>query len=135
MSGVNKAIILGTVGQDPETRYSKDGKAITNLSIATSEQWKDQSGQKQEKTTWHRCVFFGRLAEIAGEYVRKGSQVYVEGRMEHSTYTDKNGVEQRSFQINAQNLQLLSKGSGQASPKQERQQAPADDFSDESIPF
>ena len=134
MSGVNKAIILGNVGQDPETRYSKDGKAITNLSIATSEQWKDQSGQKQEKTTWHRCVFFGRLAEIAGEYVRKGSQIYVEGRMEHSTYTDKNGVEQRSFQINAQNLQLLSKGSDQASPKQERQQAPADDFSDE-IPF
>lgn len=134
MSGVNKAIILGNVGQDPETRYSKDGKAITNLSIATSEQWKDQSGQKQEKTTWHRCVFFGRLAEIAGEYVRKGSQIYVEGRMEHSTYTDKNGVEQRSFQINAQNLQLLSTGSGQASPKQERQPAPADDFSDE-IPF
>ena len=134
MSGVNKAIILGNVGQDPETRYTKDGKPITNLSIATSEQWKDQSGQKQEKTTWHRCVFFGRLAEIAGEYVRKGSQIYVEGRMEHSTYTDKNGVEQRSFQITAQNLQLLSKGSGQASPKQERQQAPADDFS-ESIPF
>lgn len=131
MSGVNKAIILGNVGQDPETRYSKDGKAITNLSIATSEQWKDQSGQKQEKTTWHRCVFFGRLAEIAGEYVRKGSQIYVEGRMEHSTYTDKNGVEQRSFQINAQNLQLLSKGSNQASPKKP---APADDFSDE-IPF
>lgn len=131
MSGVNKAIILGNVGQDPETRYSKDGKAITNLSIATSEQWKDQSGQKQEKTTWHRCVFFGRLAEIAGEYVRKGSQVYVEGRMEHSTYTDKNGVEQRSFQINAQNLQLLSKGSNQASPTKP---APADDFSD-AIPF
>ena len=131
MSGVNKAIVLGNVGQDPETRFSKDGKAITNLSIATSEQWKDQSGQKQEKTTWHRCVFFGRLAEIAGEYVRKGSQIYVEGRMEHSVYTDKNGVEQRSFQINAQNLQLLSKGSNQASPKKP---APADDLSD-AIPF
>lgn len=129
MSGVNKAVIVGNVGQDPETRYTKDGKPITNLSVATSEQWKDQSGQKQEKTTWHRCVLFGRLAEIAGAYVRKGSKIYVEGRMQHGSFTNKDGAEVRTFEIVAQSIELLSKS--QESPKQP---APADDFSD-AIPF
>ena len=90
MSGVNKVIILGRLGQDPEVRYMPDGKAVANVSIATSEQWKDKNtGQQQERTEWHRIVFFGRTAEVVGEYLKKGSQVYIEGKLQTRKWQDK----------------------------------------------
>lgn len=92
--GVNKVIIVGTLGNDPEVKYSASGSAIVNLSVATSEQWKDkQTGEKKEQTEWHRVVIFGKLAEIAGEYLRKGSQVYIEGQLRTRKWTDSNGVD------------------------------------------
>jgi len=98
--GVNKAIIVGNLGNDPEVRYTPSGAAITKISIATSESWKDKNtGQMQEKTEWHNVTFFGKLAEIAGEYLRKGSQVYIEGKLKTDKYTDKQGVEKYSTGI------------------------------------
>jgi len=91
MASVNKVILLGNLGRDPETRYTTGGDAVTNLNIATSEQWKDKSGEKQERTEWHRVVLFGRQAEIAGEYLKKGRSVYIEGRLQTKKYTDKDG--------------------------------------------
>ena len=108
MASVNKVIILGNVGRDPETRYNADGGAITNVSIATSEQWKDKaSGEKKDKTEWHRVVFFQRLAEIAGEYLKKGSSCYVEGKLTTRKWTDKDGIEKYTTEIHADRLQLL----------------------------
>ena len=107
--GVNKVILVGNVGADPEVRYMPSGGAVTNISIATSEQWTDKkSGQKQERTEWHRVTLFNRLGEIAGEYVKKGSQVYIEGSIRTDKYQDKNTGEDRySTQIIANNMQLL----------------------------
>ncbi len=106
--GINKVILVGNLGNDPETRYTASGSAITTISIATSEQWTDkQTGQKQERTEWHRVKFFGRLAEIAGEYLRKGRQVYVEGRLQTDKYTDKQGVERYTTDIIANEMQML----------------------------
>ena len=99
MASVNKVILLGNLGRDPETRYTTGGDAVTNLNIATSEQWKDKSGEKQERTEWHRVVLFGRQAEIAGEYLKKGRSVYIEGRLQTRKYTDKDGVEKYSTEI------------------------------------
>jgi single-strand DNA-binding protein len=116
MASVNKVILIGNLGRDPETRYSPDGAAITNVSIATTDTWKDKaSGEKQEKTEWHRVVFFDRLAEIAGEYLKKGSQVYVEGRLQTRKWTDKDGNERYTTEIRAERMQMLgSRGGGQA---------------------
>ena len=109
--GVNKVIIVGNLGNDPDTRYSAGGTAITSLSIATSESWTDkQSGEKQERTEWHRVKLFGRLAEIAGEYLKKGRQVYIEGSLRTDKYTDKNGVEKYSTDIIASDMQMLGGG-------------------------
>ena len=107
--GVNKVIIVGNVGADPEVRYMPSGGAVTNISIATSEQWTDKaSGQKQERTEWHRVTLFNRLGEIAGEYLKKGSQVYIEGSLRTDKYQDKNTGEDRySTGIIANNMQLL----------------------------
>jgi len=106
--GVNKVILVGNLGADPETRYTANGGAITSIRIATSEQWTDkQSGQKQERTEWHRIKFFGRLAEIAGEYLKKGRQVYIEGSLRTDKYTDKEGVERYSTDIIANEMQML----------------------------
>jgi len=112
--GVNKVIVVGNVGQDPETRYSAGGAAITNLSIATSDSWKDkQTGQMQERTEWHRVVFFNRLAEIAGEYLRKGSKVYVEGRLQTRKWQDQGGQDRYTTEIVANEMQMLdSRGAG-----------------------
>ena len=107
MASVNKVILLGNLGRDPETRYTTGGDAVTNLNIATSEQWKDKSGEKQERTEWHRVVFFGRQAEIAAEYLKKGRSVYVEGRLQTRKYTDKDGVEKYSTEIVADRMQLI----------------------------
>src|SRR5512144_2547816 len=107
MASVNKVILIGNLGRDPETRYTTGGDAICNLNIATSEQWKDKSGEKQERTEWHRVVLFGRQAEIAGEYLKKGRSVYIEGRLQTRKYTDKVGVEKYSTEIVADRMQLI----------------------------
>ncbi|WP_109123856.1 single-stranded DNA-binding protein [Dyella sp. C11] len=113
--GINKVIIVGNLGADPETRYTGNGTAITSIRIATSENWTDkQSGEKQERTEWHRVKLFGRLAEIAGEYLKKGRQVYIEGSLRTDKYTDKDGVERFSTDIIAAEMQMLGGGEGGA---------------------
>src|SRR3989304_5373629 len=114
--GVNKAILVGNLGRDPEVRYSPNGQAGANVTLATSESWKDKtSGEKQEKTEWHRVVFFGRLAEIAGEYLKKGAQIYVEGRLQTRKWTDKDGHDRYTTEIVANDMQMLgSRGGGGA---------------------
>jgi len=108
MASVNKVIVLGNLGRDPEVRYTANGAAICNIGIATSRQWKDKTtGEKQEETEWHRVVFYDRLAEIAGEYLKKGSSVYVEGRLKTRKWTDKDGVEKYTTEIVAAEMQLL----------------------------
>jgi len=106
--GVNKVILVGNLGADPETRYTANGGAITNIRLATSEAWKDKtSGENQERTEWHRVVLFGKLGEIAGEYLKKGRQVYIEGSLRTNKYTDKEGVERYSTDIVANEMQML----------------------------
>ncbi len=108
MASVNKVIIVGNLGKDPEVRYMPSGSAICSVAIATSRQWKDKtSGDKQEETEWHRVTFFDRMAEIAGEYLKKGRPVYVEGRLKTRKYTDKDGVEKYATEIIATDMQLL----------------------------
>jgi len=122
--GINKVIVLGNLGNDPETKYMSNGNAVTNISIATSESWKDkQTGQEQERTEWHRVVFFGRLAEIAGEYLRKGSKVYIEGSLKTDKWQDQSGNDRYTTNIVATEMQMLdSKGDNQ--PQQNSQPAP-----------
>jgi len=110
--GVNKVILVGNLGNDPEVRYSQSGSAITTISVATSENWKDKDGNPQERTEWHRVKFFGKLAEIAGEYLKKGRQVYVEGSLRTEKYTDKSGVEKYSTDIIANEMQMLGGNPG-----------------------
>lgn len=106
--GVNKVILIGNIGQDPEVRYTPGGSAITNISVATSEAWKDkQTGQSQERTEWHRVVFFNRLAEIAGEYLRKGSKVYIEGSLRTRKWQDQQGQDRYTTEIVANEMQML----------------------------
>jgi single-strand DNA-binding protein len=112
MASVNKVILIGNLGRDPETRYMPDGGAITNISIATTETWKDKNGDKQEKTEWHRVAFFGKLAEIAGEYLKKGSQVYVEGRLQTRKWQDKDGQDKYTTEIVANAMQMLGSRQG-----------------------
>jgi len=114
MASVNKVILVGNLGRDPETRYNPEGGAISNISVATTDTWKDKtSGEKQERTEWHRVVFFGRLAEIAGEYLKKGSQVYVEGRLQTRKWTDKEGQDRYTTEIVADRMQMLGSRQGQ----------------------
>lgn len=159
--GINKVILVGNCGQDPETRFSAAGAAITNVSIATSESWKDkQTGQQQERTEWHRVVFFNRLGEIAGEYLKKGSKIYVEGSLRTRKWQDKEGQDRYTTEIVGNEMQMLdSRGmsdgqtgqggqsfqsgaaaqSQQAAPQGQQAQAPmapagGDDW-DDDIPF
>ena len=115
--GVNKAIIVGNLGRDPEVRYTANGSAVANVTVATSESWKDkQSGERQEKTEWHRVVFFGRLAEIAEEYLKKGSQVYIEGSIRTQKWQDKeSGQDRYTTEIVARDMQMLGSRGGEAS--------------------
>ena len=149
--GINKVILVGNLGKDPEVRYTANGAAIANITIATSESWRDKtSGEKQEKTEWHRVVFFSRLAEIVGEYLRKGSQVYVEGRLQTRKWQDQSGQDRYTTEIVANEMQMLGgrgDGGGQAQqspgfrkpaePKAAPAQQPAveEDFQDDDIPF
>jgi single-strand DNA-binding protein len=112
MASVNKVILIGNLGRDPETRYMPDGGAVTNVSIATTETWKDKNGEKQEKTEWHRVAFFGKLAEIAGEYLKKGSQIYVEGRLQTRKWQDKDGQDKYTTEIIADRMQMLGSRQG-----------------------
>jgi single-strand DNA-binding protein len=105
--GINKVILVGNLGNDPEVRYAQSGSAITTISVATSESWKDKDGNQQERTEWHRVKAFGRLAEIMGEYLKKGRQVYIEGSLRTEKYTDKNGVEKYATDIIADEMQML----------------------------
>ncbi len=148
MASVNKAILIGNLGKDPDVRYSPDGSAITNITLATTENWKDKSGEKQEKTEWHRVAFFGKLAEIAGEYLKKGSQVYVEGRIQTRKWQDKEGQDRYTTEIVADRMQMLgSRGNSfevsdspsesrpQQRPAQQAQQKGGFDDMDDDIPF
>ena len=113
MASVNKVILIGNLGKDPEVRYAPSGSAICNITLATSRQWKDKtSGEKQEETEWHRVVFYDRLAEIAGEYLKQGRPVYVEGRLKPRKWTDKEGVEKYTTEIVASEMQLLGSREG-----------------------
>ncbi len=142
--GINKVILVGHLGQDPEVKYMPSGQAVCNITLATTESWTDKnSGEKVEKTEWHRVVFFRRLAEIAGEYLRKGSQVYVEGRLQTRKWQDQGGNDRYTTEIVANDMQMLgSKGSTsitqEAPPAPEAQQAASSASSDEfddDIPF
>ena len=128
MASVNKVIVVGNLGRDPETRYMPDGAAITNVSVATSFQWTDKaSGEKKEETEWHRVVFRGKLAEIAGEYLKKGSQVYVEGRLRTRKWQDKDGLDRYSTEIMATEMKMLGSRAGLGEPRGEpRGEPPAE---------
>src|SRR5262245_51834204 len=113
MASVNKVILIGNLGRDPEVRYAPSGSAICNVTIATSRQWKNKdSGERQEETEWHRVVFYDRLAEIAGEYLKKGKSVYIEGRLKTRKWTDKEGVEKYTTEIIAQEMTMLGSREG-----------------------
>ena len=117
MASVNKVILVGNLGRDPETRYMTSGEAVTNIRLATTDTWKDKAGEKQEKTEWHSVVFFGRQAEIAGEYLKKGRQVYVEGRLQTRKWQDKEGQDRYTTEIIADRMQMLgSREAGGAPP-------------------
>src|SRR5688572_10544309 len=125
MASVNKVILVGNLGRDPETRYMPDGAAITNASLATSYTWNDKaSGEKKEETEWHRIVFRARLAEIAGEYLKKGSQIYVEGRLRTRKWQDKEGHDRYTTEIVADTMQMLGSRSGSGEPREPREGAP-----------
>lgn len=137
--GVNKVILIGNLGRDPEVRYMPSGGAVANVTIATSEQWKDkQTGQQQERTEWHNVVFFNRLAEIVGEYLRKGSQVYVEGSLRTRKWQDKNGNDRYTTEIVANEMQMLGgrggSGGGSADYNQDRGQGQAPAAAPQSAP-
>jgi single-strand DNA-binding protein len=112
MASVNKVILIGNLGKDPEVRYMPSGDAITNITLATTDSWKDKNGEKQERTEWHRVAFFSKLAEIAGEYLKKGSQVYVEGRLQTRKWQDKDGQDRYTTEIVADRMQMLGSRSG-----------------------
>ncbi len=144
--GINKVILVGNLGNDPETKYTQGGMAITRISLATTSVRKDKEGNQQERTEWHRVVFFGKLGEIAGEYLRKGSSVYVEGSLRYDKYTGQDGVEKYSTDIVADEMQMLGgKGEGGAAAPAQRPQRQAatsvpaahdlPDFQDDDIPF
>lgn len=152
--GVNKVILVGNLGADPETRYTANGAAITNIRIATSESWRDkQTGENQERTEWHRVVFFSRLAEIAGEYLRKGSQVYIEGSLRTRKWQGQDGQDRYTTEVVASEMQMLGSRAGEASSRPQQggfrdsqpagkeasntpAPAPAEDnFAEDDIPF
>ena len=153
--GINKVILVGNLGADPETRYTASGSAVTNISLATTDSWRDKAtGETQERTEWHRVVFFNRLAEIAGEYLRKGRQVYVEGRLQTRKWQDQNGQDRYTTEIVANEMQMLGgreesmggpapqssgfREQGQSSAKQPQAVAESQgggDFQDDDIPF
>lgn len=134
MASVNKVIVMGNLGKDPEQRSFADGSPVTNISVACTEKYKDKQGEQKEVTEWVNVVFFGKLAEIAGQYLAKGSAVYVEGKLKTEKYTDKNGIERWTTKVVANNMQMVGGKPGEATS---RTPAPAPDLSkmDDDIPF
>ena len=148
MASINKVILIGNLGRDPEVRYTTNGKAVANFTMATTEKWKDAQGERQEKTEWHRIVVWGKQAEIAGEYLRKGRSVYVEGSLQTREWTDRDGNKRYTTEINAQRFQMLGspRGERDAQPQpqpvgvsaQDAQDAPAagqGGYEEDDIPF
>ncbi len=133
MAGVNKVIIIGNLGNDPEVATTSGGKSIANFSIATSEKWKGKDGQPVEKTEWHRCVAFDKLADICSQYLKKGSKVFVEGKLQTDKY-QKDGVDMYSTKIIVGSMQMLDSRDGEAKPAK-AQKAVDDDFTNDEIPF
>ena len=137
--GVNKVILIGSLGKDPEIRHMQNGNAVANVTIATSESWKDKSsGETQERTEWHRVVFFRRLAEVVGEWVKKGSKIYVEGRLQTRKWQDQNGQDRYTTEIVADQMQMLDSKQSKATPPSQKaspsQQVQEPTF-DDDIPF
>ncbi len=137
MSGVNKVILLGRLGADPEVRYTAGGTAVAKFNLATSETWKDKDGSKQERTEWHRVVAFGKLGETCGEYLSKGKQVYVEGKLQTRSWEDKEGNKKYTTEINVNNMVMLGSGSGEGGGKEVAASAEPQSFgsSEDDIPF
>jgi single-strand DNA-binding protein len=137
MASVNKVIIVGNLGRDPETRFMSNGEAVTNIAVATTESWKDKTtGDKKEVTEWHRITFYRKLAEIAGEYLKKGSSVYIEGRLQTRKWTDKENVERYTTEIIADVMQMLGGKPGGASADEGAGRAPRQSSSqDDDYPF
>jgi len=143
--GVNKVILIGNLGQDPEVKYMPNGNAVTNITIATSESWKDKNtGETVNKTEWHRVIFFRRLAEIVGEYLKKGSKIYIEGKLQTRKWQDKNGKDNWTTEIIANEMQMLDSRNNSSPAQQQRpaqqqsapaQAAPANNDFDDDIPF
>lgn len=141
---LNKVILIGRLGRDPETRFMPNGEAVCNFSVATSESWKDQSGQRQERIEWHNITMYRRLAEIAGQYLKKGSQVYLEGKIQSRKYADKNGIERTAYDIIVNEMKMLGSSNNDGRPTQAetptspRRQAaptaPVEDI-DDDVPF
>lgn len=135
MASVNKVILVGNVGADPETRYAPSGDCITNIRLATTDSWKDKnSGEKKEETEWHRIVFFKKLAEVAGQYVKKGSQIYIEGRIKTRKWQDKDGKDQFTAEIHASELKMLGKREGGDAPAQPARPANKAPLGDDDLP-
>ena len=130
---LNKVILIGRLGRDPETRYMPNGEAVCNFSVATSETWNDRNGQRVERTEWHNITMYRKLAEIAGQYLRKGSQVYLEGKIQSHKYTDENGVERTAYEIIANEMKML--GGNAQTPAQKPQPAQAQEDIDDDVPF
>ena len=135
--GINKVIVVGNLGADPDTRFMPSGNAVTNISVATSESWNDkETGERQEKTEWHRVVFFGRLAEIASEYLKKGSQVYIEGKLQTRKWEDKEGNERWTTEIVSNQMQMLGEKMSQSASNQgnvTKQNNSSNEFVDEEF--
>ena len=149
MASINKCIIVGNLGRDPETRYLPSGEQVTSIAVATTDRWRDKtSGEQKEQTEWHRISFFGKLAEIAGQYLKKGSQVYIEGRLRTRKYTDKEGIDRYATEIIADTMQMLgslqdgqstgrneyAEQTGRSQPTQ-RKTPPTGDMLEDDIPF
>ncbi len=134
---LNKVILIGRLGREPELRYMANGETVCNFTVATSESWKDKNGQRQESTEWHNVTMYRKLAEIAGQYLKQGSQVYIEGKIKSRKYTDKNGAERTAYDIIANEMKMLG-GNSQATQEQPKHQqataAPVDDITDD-VPF
>lgn len=143
MSNLNRVSLIGRIGKDPEIRHLQSGAAVANLSLATSEKWKDKSsGEQKEATEWHRCVFFDRLAEVVGEYAKKGTLIYVEGKLKTRKWTDKDGIEKYTTEIHCHEMKLLSSRQEGGEQREERPRqeakpkaAPVSTLEDDDIPF
>jgi single-strand DNA-binding protein len=135
MGSVNKVILLGNLGRDPELRYTPTGSPVATFTLATNEKWKDKDGNKQEHTEWHRIVIFGKLAEIAGEYLRKGRQVYLEGSIRTRTYKDREGNDKSTTDIRVDNLVMIGRAEGDGGEGARATSEKPPEYNDEDIPF